>query len=131
MQQESSQSRLGNRVQELEKELRLLEPVVERARLRARGLDEEWNEWKERTIVKICKEILKVKTDDPPSKAVAIINRLHSDCAEIEAPDRLIADYDQKKSTLLLIRQEYKSYLTSVEKAQKAYEDLAWKQAIS
>ena len=124
-------TRLGSRVEELQKEIALLEPVAERARIRVEGLDEEWLAWKSRTIEKICREILRVKIDDPPEKAVAILNRLHSDCAEMAAPERILADYEEKKRRLLLLKQEYRSYLNSVEKAKAAYEDLAWKQAIS
>lgn len=127
----TAEQRLGNRVEELQKELQLLEPVAERARLRSEGLDEEWNLWKIRIIDKICREILKAKVDDPPEKAVAILNRLHSDCSELAAPQRIIAEYNDKKQRLLLLKQEHRGYLNSVEKARKAYEDLAWKQAIS
>ena len=80
--------------------LNILEPmrqVYEKMKARVSGNDNEWEVRKERLHIELFTELKKFQPDDPASKAVFIIGKVHAIVRELEAPRLFVADFETKR----------------------------------
>lgn len=115
--------RLPNRVEELERELALLEPVYDRAKMRVSGEDEEWAFWRDQTVTKMAVLIKQFNIEDAPSKAVAIIAQMLPWAAELTQSQKIVDDYEHKKKTLSHLRAETSRRTEAETKSRIAYDE--------
>lgn len=118
---------IDSRIDELEKELSLMEEVYEIALRRVNGEDKDWERKRELLIDRMCRLIGQFKIEDQPSKAVAIVAQMMPWAAELTQQQRIVDDYVVKQRTLAALRGEQERRQDATEKARRAYEDQSWR----
>jgi hypothetical protein len=120
-------NKLQGRIDELERDLSLLEPVYLRAKARLSGEDQEWAQRREIMIQAICTMITKFSIEDKPSKAVAILSQLVPRAEELTAPRKIVEDYERKTEMLRVHQQEEDRRKSAEEGARTALNQMSWR----
>jgi hypothetical protein len=122
-------NKLEGRINDLERDLNLLEPVYLRAKARLLGEDQEWAQRREIMIQAICTMITKFSIEDKPSKAVPILSQLVPRAEELTAPRRIVEDYERKVEMLRIHQQEEDRRKRAEEGAKEALSQMSWRRA--
>ena len=120
-------ARMNARIEELQRDLDIMEQVEEAARNRVAGLDEEWNRDKEHIIEKMFNLVSSVKQEDPPHKAVHVLGQLLADVEKLRAPKRICAELDKNRKLIHTLRDRQRRADDASEKAQEAYDNQSWR----
>ena len=120
-------ARMNARVEELQRDLDIMEQIEETARNRVAGLDEQWNRDKEHIIEKMFNLVSSIKPDDPPHKAVHVVGQLLADVEKLRAPKRICAELDSKRKLIHTLRDRQRSADAASAKAQEAYDNQSWR----
>lgn len=117
---------LADRIEEIQRDLSMMEQTYERSRLRVAGEDQEWEERKSMLIRKIAELLSRYKIGDEPHKAVGIVAQASMMASELRMPEHWVAKYEEKRQ-LLLMAQKDRDRINEVRtKAREAYENQPW-----
>ena len=95
-------SSLGDRIDEIRRDLGLMEQAYEVSKRRIDGDDAEWNERKEMLLRKIAELLGRYKIGDEPHKAVGIVAQASMMADELRMPEHWVEKYEEKKQLLTM-----------------------------
>lgn len=121
---------LSDKVEELQQEMAMLEPVYERAKARVEGRDKEWNEKKPQLIRQIVDLLAKFTIGDEPHKAVAIVAQASILGNELRMPEHWVAVYEEKQKILKLAQRDRERIEASENAAREAASRQSWNRAV-
>jgi hypothetical protein len=122
MEKQMAENRLDKRVEELRIEIDLESQVERVAQERLDGLDEGWNNDRERSINKMFDLVVSFKEEDPPSKAVHLLGQLLAEVEKIRAPREIVRRLDSKRKLLHNLQDQRRVYEESKAKARESFE---------
>ena len=120
-------ARMNARIEELQRDLDIMEQIEEAARNRVAGLDEQWNKDKDHIIEKMFTLVSSVKPDDPSHKAVHVLGQLLADVEKLRAPKRICLELDKNRKLIHTLRDRQRSADAASAKAQEAYDNQSWR----
>lgn len=120
---------LADRIEEIQRDLSMMEQAYERAKLRVAGEDQEWNERKAMLIRQIAELLAKYKIGDEPHKAVGIVAQASMMANELRMPEHWVAKYEEQKQLLTMAQKDRDRMEAAHEKARQAYENQSWRKA--
>ena len=120
-------ARMNARIEELQRDLDIMEQIEEAARNRVAGLDEQWNKDKDHIIEKMFNLVTTVKPDDPSHKAVHVLGQLLADVEKLRAPKRICVELDTKRKLIHTLRDRQRRADDATAKAQEAYDNQSWR----
>lgn len=117
---------LEDRIDEIQRELGLMEEAYSRSKERLEGRDTEWETRKTNLIRQVCELVGQFKIGDEPHKAVAIVAQCAVMAAELRAPELWVTKYEERKAMLRMARQQQERQAELMEKARLAVENEPW-----
>jgi hypothetical protein len=120
-------ARMHARIEELQRDLDIMEQIEEAARNRVAGIDEDWNRDRDHIIEKMFNLVSIVKPDDPPHKAVHVLGQLLADVEKLRAPKRICVELDSKRKLIHTLRDRQRGADDASAKAQEAYDNQSWR----
>ena len=120
---------LSDRIEEIQRDLSMMEQAYERSKLRVAGKDQEWNERKAMLIRQIAELLSRYKIGDEPHKAVAIVAQASMMAAELRMPEHWVEQYEEKRQLLLMAQKDRDRIESSEQKAKASYENQPWRRA--
>jgi len=122
---------LADRIEEIQRDLSLMEQAYERSKLRVAGEDQEWNERKAMLTRKIAELLAKYKIGDEPHKAVGIVAQASMMANELQMPEHWVQKYEERKQLLTMAQRDHDRISAAEKKAKVAYENQPWRRAAS
>lgn len=122
---------LEDRIDEIQRELELMEAAYSKSKDRVSGRDPEWEERRKALVRQMCELIGLFKIGDDATKAVAIVAQCAVMAAELRAPDLWVMKYEEKKAMLRVARSQQEHQKEVTEQARAAYESSPWGKASS
>jgi len=120
---------LADRIEQIQRDLGMMEQTYERAKARVAGEDEEWNERKLMLTRQVAELLARFKIGDEPHKAVAIVAQASLLANELRMPEFWVSQYEDKKQLLTMAQKDRERLEESERKAREAYENQPWRQA--
>jgi hypothetical protein len=117
---------LQDRIDEMQRELGLMEAAYSKSKERVEGRDQEWEERRRALVRQMCELIGLFKIGDDATKAVAIVAQCAVMAAELRAPDLWVSKYEEKKAMLRTARAQQDAQERASENARRAYEESEW-----
>ena len=117
---------LEDRIDEIQRELGLMEAAYTKSKERLQGRDPEWEERKKALIRQMCELIGQFKIGDDATKAVAIVAQCAVMAAELRAPELWVTKYEERKAMLTAARVQQEAHERTMAKARRAYEESQW-----
>jgi hypothetical protein len=120
---------LSDRIEEIQRDLSMMEEAYERAKARVAGEDREWNQRAEMLTRQIADLLAKFKIGDEPHKAVAIVAQASIMANELRMPNYWVTQYEEKRQLLKMAQKDRDRREAIAEKARTAYENQPWRRA--
>lgn len=125
----SGPTSLGDRLEDIRRDLDLMEVAFDQATKRVAGEDEEWNKRKEALVRRMCTLCSGFKIGDEPHKAVAIVAQASVMANELRMPEHWVEQYKEKEQLLRMAQSELDRISESEEHAKEAHENQPWRRA--
>jgi len=122
---------LEDRIDEIQRELSLMEDAYSKSKDRMSGLDPEWEIRKSALIRQVCELVGQFKIGDDSTKAVAIVAQCAVMAAELRAPELWVNKYEERKAMLRLARDQQNRHEELIEEARRASEGHPWQKRVS
>lgn len=120
---------LADRIEEIQRDLSLMEQTYDRAKARVNGEDEEWEERKSMLTRQIAELLSRFKIGDEPHKAVAIVAQAAILSNELRMPEYWVAQYEDKAQLLKMAQKDRDRVEAAEQKARDALENEPWRRA--
>jgi len=120
---------LADRIEELQRDLALLEAPYLAACRRASGEDPEWEVKKSVLIGRICSAVMRYKPGDEPHKAVSLISQAGVLAAELSAGDSIVQQYREKKQLLAMAQRDLEARRVAAEESEKTMSRMSGRRA--
>ena len=120
-------SSLGDRIDEIRRDLGLMEQAYEVSKRRIEGEDAEWNERKDMLLRKITELLTRYKIGDEPHKAVGIVAQASVMANELRMPEHWVEQYKEKQQLLHMAQADFDRMNTARSKAEEELENQSWR----
>jgi len=120
-------SSLGDRIEEIRRDLDLMEQAYDAAKKRIAGEDTEWNQRKEHLTRQVAELLGRFKIGDEPHKAVAIVAQASVMANELRMPEHWVSKYEEKKQLMMMAQADCDRMEAAQKKAEEELENQPWR----
>jgi hypothetical protein len=107
--------RISDRIEEIQRELSMMEDLYEIAIRRLKGEDHEWNEKRKFIIDRIMRLLKTYKIGDTAEKCIGICAECSTLARELTGPENCVAQYKEAKQLLAAAQREAEARRNSEE----------------
>jgi hypothetical protein len=118
---------LADRIEKIQTEMAMLEPVYVKAKERVSGEDPEWEHKKAQLIRQMTDLLSRFKIGDEPHKAVAIVAQASILANELRMPEHWVAQYEEKKVLLRMAQDEWDRGEEAKKRAEELSRNQTWR----
>jgi len=115
---------LAGRIEEIQRDLAILEEPYTIAVRRERGEDPEWETRRDMLISRICSAVVRYKPGDEPHKAVSLISQAGVLALELSAPANIVQQYLEKRRLLTMAQRDLETRDAAARAAEKTSEQM-------